>query len=41
MANWGILGLGRMGLNFAEAIDEVQDAKLISIASKSGKKYKN
>ncbi len=41
MANWGILGFGRMGLNFAEAISEVSDSKLISIASRSGKKYKN
>ena len=41
MNSWGILGLGRMGFTFAEAISEVPDAKLISIASKSGKKYKN
>ena len=41
MTNWGILGFGRMGFNFAEAIKEVSDSKLISIASKSGKKYKN
>ena len=41
MANWGILGFGRMGLNFAEAMSEVSDSKLISIASRSGKKYKN
>ncbi len=41
MNNWGILGLGRMGLNFAESINEVTDSKLISIASKSGKEYKS
>tara|TARA_B100001250_G_scaffold409860_1_gene435066 strand:- start:3969 stop:4910 length:942 start_codon:yes stop_codon:yes gene_type:complete len=41
MNNWGILGLGRMGFTFAEAISEVAESQLISIASKSGKKYKN
>ena len=40
MTNWGILGLGRMGTTFAEAINEVSGSKLISIASKSGKIFK-
>ena len=46
MVKWGILGLGRAANSFAEAIKEVQNAKLISIASSSknklqsfGKKY--
>ena len=41
MINWGILGLGRMGLTFANAIEETNNSKLVSIASKSGKKFKN
>ena len=41
MINWGILGLGRMGLAFANAIDETSNSKLIGIASKSGKTFKN
>ena len=41
MINWGILGFGRMGLTFANAIEETSNSKIISIASKSGKKYKN
>ena len=41
MINWGILGLGRMGMAFANAIEETDNSKLIAIASKSGKKFKN
>ena len=41
MINWGILGLGRMGLEFANAIEETSNAKLNSISSKSGKIFKN
>ena len=41
MINWGILGLGRMGLEFANAIEETTNSKLISISSKSGKTFKN
>ena len=41
MINWGILGLGRMGLTFANAIEETSNSKLISIASKSEKVFKN
>jgi predicted dehydrogenase len=41
MINWGILGLGRMGTAFANAIDETTNSKLISIASKSGKTFKD
>ena len=29
MINWGILGLGRMGTAFANAIDETTNSKLI------------
>ena len=35
MIKWGILGLGRMGNTFANAIKEVENSKLISVASKS------
>ena len=40
MINWGILGFGRMGLAFANAIEETTNSKLVCIASKSGKKFK-
>ena len=46
MIKWGILGLGRAANSFAEAIKEVENAELVSIASLSktklnsfGKKY--
>ena len=35
MINWGILGFGRMGSTFAEAIKETSNSKLISIGSKT------
>ena len=35
MINWGIIGLGNMANKFADAIQEVYNAKLISIASKT------
>jgi len=35
MINWGIIGLGNMANKFAQAIREVNNAKLVSIASKS------
>ena len=38
MIKWGIVGLGNMANKFAQAINEVQNSKLISIASQS--KYK-
>ena len=41
MINWGILGLGRMGTTFANSIDETSNSKIISIASKSGKTFKD
>jgi len=41
MINWGILGFGRMGLAFANAIEETSNSKLIGIASKSGNTFKN
>jgi len=40
MINWGIIGLGNMANKFADAIQEVYNAKLISIASKSKQKLK-
>ena len=41
MTNWGILGLGRMGLSFIDAINDLPNNRLISLDSKSGKKYEN
>ncbi len=41
MINWGILGFGRMGLAFANAIGETSNSKLIGIASKSGNTFKD
>ena len=38
MINWGIIGLGNMANKFASAITEVENSKLISIASKSRSK---
>lgn len=38
MIKWGILGLGKMAQKFAEAIQEVENAELVSIASLSEKK---
>jgi len=38
MLNWGIVGLGSMGNTFANAISEVNNSKLIGIASKSNYK---
>ena len=35
MINWGIIGLGRMAGRFASSINEVKNAKLLGIASKS------
>jgi len=31
MIKWGILGLGKAAISFAEAIKEVENAKLVSI----------
>ena len=41
MINWGILGLGGMGMRFANSIEETSNSKLLSTASKSGKTFKN
>ena len=41
MINWGIVGLGRMGMAFANAIEETDNALLKGVASKSGKRFKN
>ncbi len=38
MIKWGILGLGKAAISFAEAIKEVENAKLVSIASLTKKK---
>ena len=38
MVNWGIVGLGSMGNAFANAINEVKNAQLIGVASKSNSK---
>ena len=38
MIKWGILGLGKMAEKFAEAIQEVENAKLVSIGSLSKQK---
>ena len=35
---WGILGLGKMAQKFADAIQEVENAKLVSISSLSKQK---
>ena len=35
MINWGIVGLGNMGEKFAQSIQNVENSKLISIASRS------
>jgi predicted dehydrogenase len=39
MINWGILGMGRMGMSFANAIKETSNSKLIATASNSGKVF--
>ena len=41
MINCGILGLGKMGTTFANSIEETSNSKIISIASKSGKTFKD
>jgi len=41
MINWGILGFGRMGFAFANAIGETSNSKIIGIASKSGNTFKD
>jgi len=41
MINWGILGLGKMGFTFANAIRETSNSKLVGIASKSGNTFKD
>ena len=41
MINWGIIGLGAMANRFANAINEVENAKLVGIASNSTEKLKN
>ena len=38
MVRWGVLGLGKAANSFANAIKEVENAKLISIASLSKNK---
>lgn len=41
MVNWGIIGLGKMGFTFAQAIEETNNSRLVATASKSGKSIKN
>tara|TARA_B100000401_G_scaffold424114_1_gene352598 strand:+ start:2416 stop:3357 length:942 start_codon:yes stop_codon:yes gene_type:complete len=41
MINWGILGLGRMGVTFADSISELSNSKLIAVGSNSNKKYRD
>jgi predicted dehydrogenase len=38
MINWGIVGLGNMANNFAKSIDDVENAKIVSLASRSNNK---
>ena len=38
MINWGVIGLGNMSYRFINAIKEVKNTKLVSIASLSKKK---
>ena len=38
MLNWGIIGLGRIANNFALGIEDVTNANLLGIASKTEKK---
>ena len=41
MINWGILGFGGIGIQFANAIKETSNSKLLNIASKSGKTFED
>ncbi len=41
MINWGVLGLGGMGTTFANSIKETSNSKLLGVASKSGKTFKD
>ena len=40
MINWGIIGLGKMGMTFANAIQETTNSKLVCVASQSGKRFR-
>ena len=40
MINWGIIGLGKMGNQFAQAITKNKECNLLAISSKSEKKIK-
>lgn len=41
MINWGVLGFGKMGTVFVNSLGETSNSKLVSIASKSGKTFKD
>ena len=41
MINWGILGLGRMGMTFAHSVKETSNSKLMCVGSKSGKIFED
>ena len=38
--NWGIIGLGKIALKFAEGFKNIDNAKLLGISSKDNKKLK-
>ena len=39
MMNWGIIGLGKMGNQFAKSILDTNNSKLIAVSSKSKKNW--
>ena len=41
MINWGVIGLGNMSYKFINAIKEIENAKIVSVASLSKKKTDN
>lgn len=41
MINWGVIGLGNMSYKFIDAIKEIENAKIVSVASLSKKKTDN
>ena len=41
MINWGVIGLGNMSYKFINAIKEIENAKIVSVASLSKKKNNN
>ena len=41
MINWGIIGLGNMSYKFINAIKEIENTKIVAVASLSKKKSDN